>query len=219
MLDAGYWMLDNKVIQSIEKNIGSFCITFFGEVGLTIKMSYKSLEIYQLADHLVVRIHQMTLTQLPSFEKYETGSQIRRSVKSVKSNIVEGYGRRFYKNDFLHFLIIAQGSLDETTDHLETLFKTMSLTDAELYTDLSGKLDILGRKLTNFIKSVQKKPSITKIKKRPQTTIHHPSSSIHHPASSIHHPLSIIHHPILHHLPSFLRHNRLRVELNPAYGK
>ena len=156
MLDAGWGILDTRAIRSDVKNIGSFCITFLGEVGLTIKMSYKSLEIYQLADYLVIKIHQMTLSKLPSFEKHETGSQIRKSVKSVKSNIVEGYGRRFYKNDFLHFLIIAQGSLDETTDHLETLFKTKSLTDVDLYTELSGKLDTLGRKLTNFIKSVHK---------------------------------------------------------------
>jgi four helix bundle protein len=42
----------------------------------------------------------MTLTLL-KFEIYEEGSQIRRSSKSVKSTIVEGYGRRNYKSDTL----------------------------------------------------------------------------------------------------------------------
>lgn len=58
-------------------------------------MSYKSLEIWQLARDVVIDIHEMTLSKLPKFEMYEVGSQIRRSVKSVKSNIVEGYGRRY----------------------------------------------------------------------------------------------------------------------------
>ena len=52
----------------------------------------------------------MTLTKLPAFELYEEGSQIRRSVKSVKSNIVEGYGRRRYKQDYIRFLTYAQAS-------------------------------------------------------------------------------------------------------------
>ncbi len=56
-------------------------------------MSYKTLEIWQEARLIVLDIHKMTLEKLSKFEFYEEGSQIRRSVKSVKSNIVEGYGR------------------------------------------------------------------------------------------------------------------------------
>jgi hypothetical protein len=64
-------------------------------------MSYKNLEIWQLARNLVIDIHRMTLNELPKFEMYEEGSQIRKSIKSVKSTIVEGYGRRRYKKDYL----------------------------------------------------------------------------------------------------------------------
>ena len=64
-------------------------------------MSYKKLEIWQLAKAIVAEIHLMTIRDLPKFEMYEEGSQIRRSIKSVKSNIVEGYGRRRYKQEFL----------------------------------------------------------------------------------------------------------------------
>jgi four helix bundle protein len=67
-------------------------------------MSYKKLTIWQKARELVIDIHRMTLRKLPHFELYEEGSQIRRSIKSVKSNIVEGYGRRRYKQDFIRFL-------------------------------------------------------------------------------------------------------------------
>jgi four helix bundle protein len=47
-------------------------------------MSYKNLEIWKLANELVKEVHLMTLTNLPGYEMYETGSQIRRSSKSVK---------------------------------------------------------------------------------------------------------------------------------------
>ena len=60
-------------------------------------MSYKDLEVWQMARELVIDIHQMTLHKLPKFEMYEEGAQIRKSSKSVKSTIAEGYGRRKYK--------------------------------------------------------------------------------------------------------------------------
>jgi len=119
-------------------------------------MSYKKLEIWQIARELVIDIHKMTLRKLPKFEMFEEGRQIRKSIKSVKSTIVEGYGRRRYKQEFIRFLIYAIASNDETTDHLETLFETESLTDQELYHDLSERLDKLGKKLNLFIKSVSK---------------------------------------------------------------
>jgi len=98
----------------------------------------------------------MTLHKLPRFEAFEEGSQIWRSMKSVKATIVEGYGRRRYKQDFLRFLVYALASCDETTDHLETLYETGSLTDQDLYEDLHSRLNTLGRKLNQLIKSVEK---------------------------------------------------------------
>ncbi len=118
-------------------------------------MSYKKLEVWQLSRTLVIDIHKMTLTKLPKFEMFEEGSQIRRSVKSVKSNIVEGYGRREYKNDFIRFLVYAHASLDETIDHLETLFETESLKDQPLFENLHKRLDTLGRKLNRFLNTIR----------------------------------------------------------------
>ena len=118
-------------------------------------MSYRNLDIWQLAKETSNSIHMMTLTCLPKHELYETGSQIRRSAKSVRSNIVEGYGRRRYKQEFVRFLTFAIASNDETIDHLESLFETTSLRDEQLYRKLHTTLDELGRKLNRFIASVE----------------------------------------------------------------
>lgn len=125
-------------------------------------MSYKKLEIWQLARELVIDIHKMTLEKLPAFEMYEEGSQIRKSSKSTKSNIVEGYGRRHYKNDYIRFLHFALASNYETSDHLETLYETKSLTEEVIFSELKDKLQLLGKKLTLFIRSVEKSHISTK---------------------------------------------------------
>ena len=118
-------------------------------------MSYRKLEVWGLARRLVVDIHRMSLEKLPKFELYEEGSQIRRSMKSVESNVVEGYGRRRYKLEFLRFLTYAHASCDETTDHLEILFDTGSLDDRELYDRLHAGLAELGAKLNRLVQSVE----------------------------------------------------------------
>lgn len=117
-------------------------------------MNYKDLEIWQLSREVVIELHKMSL-ELPKFEMYEEGSQIRRSSKSVKSNIVEGYGRRNYKNEYIRFITFALASNDETLDHLETLFETGSLTDKVFYDDIHNKIELLGKKINRFLQSVQ----------------------------------------------------------------
>ena len=119
-------------------------------------MSYRELEIYQIAHQLVIDLHNLTLNNLPRFEMYEEGSQIRRSIKSVKSNIVEGYGRRRYKAEFIRFLIYAIASNDETIDHLKNLVETKSFNNKQLYNKYLEQLDKLGRKLNLFLKSIEK---------------------------------------------------------------
>jgi four helix bundle protein len=103
-----------------------------------------------------VEVHRLTLRQLPKHELYETGSQIRRSAHSIRSNIVEGYGRRRYKQEFIRFLVFAHSSCDETTDHLEALHDCGSLQDETLFTNLRDRLLILSRKLNRFIQAVER---------------------------------------------------------------
>jgi len=122
-------------------------------------MSYKKLEIWQIAREVSIEIHQISL-KLPKFELFEEGQQIRKSSKSVRATIVEGYGRRRYKSDFIKFLVYAQASNDETIDHFETLFETKSFTDEIVYNQLHQKLELLGRKINNFIQAVEKEHNV-----------------------------------------------------------
>jgi four helix bundle protein len=127
-------------------------------------MSYKKLEIWERARVVSIAIHKMTMAELSKFEMYEEGSQIRRSSKSVRSNIVEGYGRRRYVMEYIRFLSFSIASNDETIDHLETLFETGSLKNKTVYDDLHEQLDILGKKLNLFIQAIERtihKPTVT----------------------------------------------------------
>lgn len=129
-------------------------------------MSYKKLQIWQLSREVVIDIHKMTLTKLPKFEMYEEGGQIRRSSKSVKSTIVEGYGRKKYQQEYIRFLTYAISSNDETLDHLETLFETGSLKDEQLFHDIHSRVEILGKKLNKFIQSIEKSMQAAKNQKQ-----------------------------------------------------
>ncbi len=114
--------------------------------------SYKALEIYQGAHRLAIKIHFMAL-QLPKYELYEQGSQIRRSSKSIKSNIVEGYGRRRYKLEFIRFLTFAQASCDETISHLN-MISDIHFPENPLI-DLNNQYDLLGKQINRFISYVE----------------------------------------------------------------
>jgi len=117
------------------------------------KEGYKSLEVYRLAHELGTRIHEFSL-RLPKYELYETGSQLRRASKSISANIVEGYGRRRYKAEFIRFLVFSQASCDETAEWLEYV-RDCYQEDVEQTDELLEKTHELGKKLNRFIQAVQ----------------------------------------------------------------
>ena len=114
--------------------------------------SYRDLEIYQTAYKLAIKVHKMTMT-LPGYAMYEQGSQVRRSTKSIKDNVVEGNGRKKYKQDFIRLLVFAHASCDEATSQItmidEIHFESQGLTE------LISEYEILGRKINKFIDYVE----------------------------------------------------------------
>ena len=115
--------------------------------------SYKDLEVYSLGLELFYKSHSLSL-KLPKYEMYELGSQLRRSSDAVPTNIIEGYGRKKYKADFVKFLTYSYASCLETVFHIEKI--------AKLYPevikneqDFISKYNELSAKIYNFIKYVE----------------------------------------------------------------
>ena len=75
--------------------------------------SFLDLDVYKLSRELAKEIFQLTL-KFPVEEKYSLTDQIRRSSRSVKANIAEGWGKRIYLNSFKSHLVNSNGSLEET---------------------------------------------------------------------------------------------------------
>jgi four helix bundle protein len=114
--------------------------------------SYKDLEIYQLAYKLAIEVHRLSLT-LPKYELFEQGSQIRRSSKSIKDNIAEGFGRRRYRDEFIRFLIFSQSSCDETISQLN-MISDIHFSENPL-NDLINQYEILGKQINKYIQYVE----------------------------------------------------------------
>ena len=112
--------------------------------------SYRDLEIFKLSYALAIRVHQLSRT-LPKYEQFEEGSQIRRSSKGITSTIVEGYGRKRYKADFIRFLTYSHASCDETIAHLNFIKDTHGETiDMLSIKDLLDGYATLGKKINKF---------------------------------------------------------------------
>ena len=135
--------------------------------------SYKDMEIYTLSYSQAIKVHEVTL-KLPQYELFEEGSQARRSSKGITSCIVEGYGRRRYKAEFIKFLIYAHASCDETKVHLEFLRDTHKNLSGE-FSRLLEEYDLLGAKIGRFISYVEREwkppvqiPSLEVVQPNPQ---------------------------------------------------
>ena len=118
--------------------------------------SFRELEIYHESKKLAIVVHALSMN-LPKHELYEEGSQARRSSKSITSNIVEGFGRRRYKPDFIKHLIYSHSECDETIIHLEFLLETGSSKDTKLVGSLIEQYITLSKRINKFILWVESK--------------------------------------------------------------
>lgn len=116
-------------------------------------MSYKNLDIYKMAFDLFLKTHKATFL-LPKYELFELGSQLRRSSDSIITNIVEGYGRSYYKNDYIRFLVFSHASNDETINHLEKIIALYPEFSSE-FEILKRDYDVLGGKINTYKKWVK----------------------------------------------------------------
>ncbi len=122
--------------------------------------SYKDLRVYILANQVDKSIFELT-RHFPKPELYSLTNQILRSAHSISVNIAEGYGRRRYVLDYVRFLVITQGSCDETREHLKTAYFRSYINKVD-YQDLDDKLDHIGRMLTLLIRKLSSNETTSK---------------------------------------------------------
>ncbi|MBS1681366.1 MAG: four helix bundle protein [Bacteroidetes bacterium] len=87
--------------------------------------------------------------KFPKEEIYSLTSQVIRSSRSISSNIVEGWAKRFYENKFKVHLIDSLGSTAETSNWILFARDCSYITQEEFYS-LNEKLESIGKMLTKL---------------------------------------------------------------------
>ncbi len=114
-------------------------------------LSYKELTVYQLAMDAVMRIFELT-KKFPSEEKYSLVDQIRRSSRSVCTNIAEAWRKRRYEAAFISRLNDAESEAEETRVWLEFCQRCRYLRDS-IVRSLDDCYDMIIGKLVRMIRS------------------------------------------------------------------
>lgn len=115
--------------------------------------SYRDLEVWQQGMALAENCYRLTKT-FPKEEMYGMVSQIRRAAVSIPANIAEGYGRE-YRNQYIQFLRIAQGSLKELETHLLLAIRVELIT-MQIGQPLLAQCESTGKLLRALIRALQK---------------------------------------------------------------
>jgi len=108
---------------------------------------WQNLLVWQKAHNLVLEIYKATFL-FPDSEKWGLTTQLRKAIVSVPANIVEGKSKNTDK-EFLHFLYISRGSLEESryyiilASDLEYLDKEVSIKLESLFSEVSYLLNKL----------------------------------------------------------------------------
>ncbi len=120
---------------------------------------FMDIEAWKLARKLRAEIYDI-IKRLPSEEKFDLGSQMRRAAVSCTANIAEGYGRFHYQEN-IQFCRISRGSMYETQDHLITCIDN-KIISKEIY-DKIWELSMNAIKvLDGYIRYLKKKADVKK---------------------------------------------------------
>jgi four helix bundle protein len=106
--------------------------------------SFEKLDAWRKAHEFVLAVYQVT-GKFPKDERFGVVSQLRRAATSIPANITEGFGRRSTR-DFLRYLEIAGGSLEETRYFLRLSVDLHYLEEIE-FKSMRGSCDEVGRLL------------------------------------------------------------------------
>jgi four helix bundle protein len=114
--------------------------------------SFQELETWKKAHDLTLAVYSVT-RGFPQDERFGLISQLRRSTSSVPANIAEGFGRRSTK-DFIRYLEIASGSLEETRYHL-ILARDLGYMKPAEFASMTSRCNETGKLLGALIRSLR----------------------------------------------------------------
>ncbi len=117
---------------------------------MTVK-HFSELIVWQKAMDLVIEIYRST-DSFPRTETFGLTNQLRRAVVSIPSNIAEGQGRSTTK-DFLHFLHISKGSLQEVETQIRIAHRLGYLPEPTA-SELVTRITEVARILNGLIRSL-----------------------------------------------------------------
>jgi four helix bundle protein len=115
--------------------------------------AFRDLIAWQKAMDLVEIVYEVT-ARFPSREVFGLTNQLRRAAVSVPSNIAEGQGRESTR-DFLHFLGISRGSLQEVQTQLEIASRLRFIDDGD-YSRCLSQTDEVARLLHGLSRSLRR---------------------------------------------------------------
>ena len=115
---------------------------------------YKDLDIYQLSYRMAIEIFEKT-RDFPKEEKYSLIDQIRRSSRSISSNIAEAWGKRMYRNHFVSKISDSYTEANETQTWLD-FSNAHGYIKKERYDYLTENYDHICRMLFNMMKHPEK---------------------------------------------------------------
>ncbi len=116
--------------------------------------SFQELDAWKKAHEVALAIYRLSRA-FPAEERYGLTAQLRRCASSVAANIAEGFGRRSTR-DFVRYLEIASGSLEETRYFL-ILSRDLEYLKMQDYSGLKDKCDEVGRLLGGLAQSLRKR--------------------------------------------------------------
>jgi four helix bundle protein len=99
--------------------------------------NFNDLIVYQKAHKLAMDIFELS-SKFPKEEKYSLTDQIRRSSRSVSTNIAESWAKRLYTKAFVNRLTDSLGEEFETEDWINYSRDCKYITEAEYEKMLSG---------------------------------------------------------------------------------
>ena len=114
--------------------------------------NFKELIVWAKSHELTLEIYKVT-KGFPSDEKYGMVSQMRRAAYSIPANIIEGHSRKS-KNEFLQFLSIAKGSLEELK-YFVILAADLDYIAVEEQNKIDGLTTEVSKLLYSFTKRVE----------------------------------------------------------------